>query len=118
MKNKREIGFKYEEMAKKFMERENLLFITKNYYTRYGEIDLIFFEEFSETLVFVEVKYRKKSIYGEAAETVNVKKQEKILLTSQVYIMENEWKGNIRYDIIGITENKFKNNINWIKNAF
>ncbi|RRD40978.1 YraN family protein [Leptotrichia sp. OH3620_COT-345] len=118
MKNKRETGFEYEEIAKKFLEEKNLSFITSNYYTRYGEVDLIFFEKLSETLVFVEVKYRKKSIYGTAVETVDRKKQEKILLSSQIYIIENEWNGNIRYDIIGITGNKSENNINWIKNAF
>ena len=104
MKNKREIGFKFEDIVREFLERENFLFVENNYYTKYGEIDLIFLEKSTKTLVFIEVKYRKK--------------QERIIKSSQVYIFKNKWKDNVRYDIVGITGNGLKNDINWIKNAF
>ena len=57
--NKREIGFKYENVAKEYLILQGLTFVESNFYTRFGEIDLIFFEKKSQTLVFVEVKYRK-----------------------------------------------------------
>ena len=117
-KSKREVGFEYEEIAKNYLEERNLLFVESNYYTKYGEIDLIFLEKSSETLVFVEVKYRKNNIYGEAVEAVDKRKQEKIIQSSQIYISKNKWKNGVRYDVIGIIGNKLKNDINWIKNAF
>ena len=120
MKSRREIGLDYEEIAMKYLVSNNLEFVTKNYYTRYGEIDLIFFEKKSGTLVFIEVKYRKNTKYGHPLEVVDSRKIEKIIKTSKVYLSKNKWKNSIRYDIIGITRNKQDNRIiiDWIKNAF
>ena len=118
MKNKREIGTKFEEIAKKFLEGKNLVFIESNYYTKYGEIDLIFLQKNPRTIVFVEVKYRKNNNYGEAIEMVSKRKQEKIIKSSQIYLIKNRWRDNVRYDIIGITGNNFVKNIDWIENAF
>ena len=64
LRNKREIGFKYEKIAKKYLILRGLVFVEKNFSSRYGEIDLIFKDfENDETLVFVEVKYRKNRMY-------------------------------------------------------
>ena len=119
MKGKREIGFEYEEKARKFLVMEGLVHIESNFCTKYGEIDLIFLDKDREILVFVEVKYRKNNIYGEVLEMVNKRKQEKIILTSQIFLDKMKWKENIRYDVIGICREKFgKESISWIKNAF
>ena len=96
---------------------KGLVFVERNFSSRYGEIDLIFKDfENGETLVFVEVKYRKNDFFGKAVEMVTQRKQKKILATSQVYILKNKWNSGVRYDIIGI--DSFSNNIEWIKNAF
>ena len=117
LRNKREIGFKYEKIAKKYLVLQGLVFVEKNFSSRYGEIDLIFKDfENGETLVFVEVKYRKNNFFGRAVEMVTQKKQKRILATSQVYILKNKWTSGVRYDIIGI--DSFSDNIEWIKNAF
>ena len=117
LRNKRKIGFEYEEIAKEYLTLKGLVFVERNFSSRYGEIDLIFKDfENGETLVFVEVKYRKNNFFGKAVEMVTQKKQKKILATSQVYILKNKWNSGVRYDIIGI--DSFSNNIEWIKNAF
>ena len=116
VKNKREIGFEYEKIAKEYLEENGLIYVTSNYYSKFGEIDLIFLEEMTETLIFVEVKYRKNDNHGNALEMVTKSKQKKIICTSNVYIFKNHWNKNIRYDIVGI--DGFSKNINWVKNAF
>ena len=117
LRNNREIGFKYEEIAKKYLILRGLTYVESNFSSRYGEIDLIFKDvKNGEMLVFVEVKYRKNDFFGKAVEMVTKEKQNKILATSQVYILKNKWNSGIRYDIIGI--DSFSNNIRWIKNAF
>lgn len=116
--NKRKIGFEYEEYTKKYLELKGLKYIESNFYSRFGEIDLIFFEEKSKTLIFIEVKYRKNNEYGEAIEFVTKSKMKKIYLTSICYINKIEWKENIRYDIVGISGYVNNFNINWIKNVF
>ena len=119
MKKKREIGFEYEELAKKYLITKGMRYIESNFYTRYGEIDIIFTDEEEKTLVFVEVRYRKNSEFGEPLETIDGKKLEKIMISSQIYIKNIKWKQNVRYDVIGIKKDKLGNNkINWIKNAF
>ena len=116
--NKRKIGFEYEEYTKKYLELKGLKYIESNFYSRFGEIDLIFFEEKSKTLIFVEVKYRKNNEYGEAIEFVNNSKIKKIQLTAQYYLDKIKWEENIRYYIVGISVYINNFNINWIKNAF
>ncbi len=111
--NKREKGFRYEKLSKEFLENQGLSYVTSNFYTRYGEIDLIFIEN-NEILVFIEVKYRSSNKFGYSLETINFGKQKKIIDTSNIYISKINWEQNVRYDIIGVDKDK----ITWIKNAF
>ncbi|BBM42949.1 hypothetical protein JCM16777_1199 [Leptotrichia wadei] len=114
--NKREVGFKYENIAKDYLILQGLVFVESNFYTRFGEIDLIFFEKSSQTLVFVEVKYRRNDFFGSAIEMVTEEKQNRIFASSQVYLLKKNWDRNVRYDIIGVS--KDSGNIEWLKNAF
>ena len=114
--NKREVGFKYENVAKEYLILQGLVFVESNFYTKFGEIDLIFFEKSSQTLVFVEVKYRKSDFFGSAIEMVTEEKQNRILASSQVYLLKKNWDRNVRYDVVGVS--KDSGNIEWLKNAF
>lgn len=64
MKKKREIGFEYEEIAKSFLISEGLSYVGSNFYSRYGEIDLIFSDGNGKVLVFIEVNIEKTAITG------------------------------------------------------
>ena len=114
--NKREVGFKYENVAKEYLILQGLVFVESNFYTKFGEIDLIFFEKSSQTLVFVEVKYRRNDFFGSAIEMVTEEKQNRILASSQVYLLKKNWDRNVRYDVVGVS--KDCGNIEWLKNAF
>ena len=80
--SKRGIGFKYENLVKNFLLNKKLEYLESNYYSEYGEIDLIFKE--NDALIFVEVKYRKDDKYGLAEESVSRQKLKKIINTSLV----------------------------------
>ena len=108
--NKREKGFKYENLAKIFLINNGLEFVRSNYYSEYGEIDLIFIE--GDALIFVEVKYRKNSDYGFAEESVTQAKLKKIINISLNYISETDWNGGCRYDLVAINGEE----IIWVKN--
>ena len=114
--NKREIGFRYENVAREYLILQGLVFVERNFYTRFGEIDLIFLEEGSQTLVFVEVKYRRNDFFGSAVEMVTEEKQNRILASSQVYLLKKNWDKNVRYDIVGVSRGS--GGIEWLKNAF
>ena len=108
--NKRVKGFKYEKLAKNFLINNGMEYVRSNYYSEYGEIDLIFKD--SEELVFVEVKYRKNSDYGFAEESVTQAKLKKIINASLNYISEINWNEGYRYDLVAINGEE----IIWVKN--
>jgi len=112
LKNKRVVGKIWEEKVIKFLIKENLEILGKNFYGKNGEIDIIVLDK--NTMVFVEVKYRKDQQYGNAEEAINKRKMKRMYLTAQEYIWKKNWTGQTRFDIVAIT----KNNINWIKNSF
>ena len=61
-KNNRETGAKAEAIACWFLGQQGYDILEQNFYTKVGEIDIIAKE--GQTLVFVEVKYRKDDKKG------------------------------------------------------
>ena len=106
-----------EDFAKNYFIENNYTILKKNYYSRFGEIDLILKKD--EYIVFVEVKLRSKTTYGKPYEFVDRKKQERIILTAKKYISENNITDMCsRFDIFEILQ--YNDNImyNHIENAF
>jgi len=114
----REIGNVTEGIALHHLIENGLTLITQNFNVRLGEIDLIMKE--NNTIVFVEVKYRKNTNYGYPEETVTVKKQKKIRSTALLFIAKNSQYKNFqpRFDVVALLPNGSSMSINWIKNAF
>lgn len=105
-----------ENKAAKYLIKQGLIMIQRNFHCRYGEIDLIMQDQ--ETLVFVEVRFRHNSNYGGSAESITFSKQTKLIKTAQNYLMKNKL-GDVacRFDVIGLSGNLKKPDINWIVNA-
>ena len=108
-------GQKAEEQACQFLKTKGLELLAQNYRSHFGEVDLIMQE--GKVIVFVEVRVRNNSYYGDPIESVNISKQKKIFKTATHYLQAKKWldKVDCRFDIIGITES---NSIEWIKDAF
>lgn len=103
-----------EDRALKHLRNARLKLIDRNFRSRYGEIDLIMSEK--DTLVFIEVRYRKNSEHGSPLESVNYRKQERIRTTAQFFLQKNQIGESrpMRFDVVGILPNE----ITWVKNAF
>jgi len=124
--NKR-MGDRAEDMAKTYLQKKGLGFITQNYHSRRGEIDLIF-QEGDKTLIFVEVKYRSDAQFGHADEMVTIHKQRKIIKAASAYLQEKKLTEAVivRFDVVAIEPNKQATSndaesslsIQWIQNAF
>lgn len=107
------IGQHAEARAKDFLQGNGLKFITNNYKCRYGEIDLIMHDK--DSLVFVEVRMRRKSLYGRAAETVDQAKLTKLINAAEFYIQKrysDKYVPHSRFDLVAIDGDK----IEWINN--
>ena len=64
MRSKKDTGDEAERIAERYLQKQGLHCIDRNYRCRFGEIDLIFHEAHGQnsvdkTLVFVEVRLRK-----------------------------------------------------------
>ena len=82
--NRRAIGGRFEEKAAAFLQEKGLDLLARNYRCRLGEIDLIARE--GDTLVFVEVKYRKTAEFGFPEAAVDPAKQRRIRRVAQWYL--------------------------------
>ena len=111
-------GLRFEELALVYLLNQGLDFLQKNYHRRFGEIDLVMRE--SATIVFIEVRSREKSNYGNAFETVNKTKQQKLIRTAQLYLIQQGLYEQVpaRFDVISATIQQSKPVLEWIRNAF
>ncbi|MBQ7707625.1 MAG: YraN family protein [Lachnospiraceae bacterium] len=113
--NKRKIGQDKEKLACDFLKDKGFEILETNYRTVYEEIDIIAREE--NTLVFVEVKYRKSDKCGTPFESISIGKQRRISLGAVSYLKDKRLvpdNTSIRFDAIGITDKTILH----IENAF
>lgn len=116
--NNRALGSEYEEMAAQFLAKKGYQILQKNFRCKSGEIDLI--AEHEGTLVFVEVKFRKNTMFGSPFEAVGHTKQRKICQTARYYLLKNKYSEqySCRFDVIGIIGKQKEVQIEHIENAF
>ena len=107
-----------EDIAANYLAKQGLVLITRNFHSRFGEIDLIALQQ--QILVFIEVRYRKDERYLAVVETIDAHKCRKLIATSEYYRVKHKSYQDYqcRYDVIAITGELDKPLIEWIKNAF
>jgi len=113
------IGDNAEKQAADFLISNGLSVIAKNVSSKFGEVDIICKD--NETIVFVEVKYRKSSSYGGAISTVSKTKQQKLKLCASFYLQQlglNEYNTPCRFDVVTLQGSLDKPQLTWLKNAF
>jgi len=117
LKNKRAAGQVFEDIACNYLQSKGLRLKKRNVAFSTGEIDIIMTDQ--DTLVFVEVRYRKQKEFGGAAASVDWYKQKKLIKTAQLYLQRQY--GNTppqcRFDVVAIQGSEDQFDINWIKNA-
>ena len=76
--------------------------------------------EEQDTVVFIEVKYRKSNSHGSGADAVTFYKQGRISRTAAWYLVKNPRRAEqfCRFDVVSIDPNKKDQGIDWIKGAF
>lgn len=122
--NSHVFGKAQESKAARYLASQGLRLISRNFSSRYGEIDLIMAD--SNTLVFVEVRYRRSEQFGSAIDSVTAAKQKKIRLTAAHYLQSHPrlQSSNCRFDVIGLTHapsggaHSAELRVDWVKNAF
>ena len=106
-------GESAEEQAHRFLINKGLKPVFRNYRCKQGELDLIMTDQ--QTLVIIEVRYRKSDQYGSALESVTRTKQSRIIAATYSYLSSQKTDRPIRFDVVAISGN---GKIEWIQNAF
>ena len=90
-----------ERAAKKFLQQAGLKFLTANFRSERGEIDLIFRDE--DCLVFIEVKTRSSEEWSRPADAVDARKKKLLSQTALDYLrlLKNP-QVKFRFDIVEV----------------
>ena len=117
MSNSREAGLQAEERALQFLQAQGLHCVARNFSSHRGEIDLVMQD--SDTLVFVEVRFRRHGGFGSAAESVTGSKQQRIIRAASHFLNRSrQWRDSAcRFDVLAIS-GAGQQTIDWIRDAF
>jgi putative endonuclease len=107
-----------EKAARKFLQKKGLRFLTANYRSKRGEIDLIFRD--ADCLVFVEVKTRSSEAWVRPAAAVNARKKRLLSKAALHYLRQiGHPQTIIRFDIVEVLlEEGRVNQIRHLPNCF
>ncbi|KKU33382.1 MAG: hypothetical protein UX47_C0004G0027 [Candidatus Collierbacteria bacterium GW2011_GWA2_46_26] len=94
-----------------YLQKKGYKIEERNFRTRFGEIDIVCWNE--QTLVFVEVKTKIGHDFGEPEEMVNKRKMLQVQRIGEVYVeikkVENsktqngkKWFGGCRVDVVAV----------------
>ena len=106
-------GQRAEAQALVYLERHGLSLVQANWRCRFGEIDLVMRE--GATLVFVEVRLRTRSAFGGAAESIDRRKQLKLLSAARLYLAGRR-ESPCRFDVV-LMKRIDPPDVEWIRNA-
>ena len=112
-------GVAAEHAARRHLEQSGLHVQTINYSTRCGEIDIVARD--NDTLVFIEVRCRSRSDFGGAAESIDRRKQQRIIRAALGYLQMHNLVDKIacRFDVVCVTpDNNHRYRVEWLRDAY
>ena len=101
-------GFNAENLACEYLQKLGFEILSRNFHSRFGEIDIIAKKD--EILHFVEVKATNGEY--ETQYRLTKSKFEKILKTINFFMMKENFSNEFQIDFLGIS----KNSVNFIEN--
>jgi putative endonuclease len=96
-----ELGRAGEKAAADLLRRHGYEVVGSGFRARRGELDLICRR--GSNLVVVEVKTRTDDAFGTPAEAVGSRKRRALMAAAAEYRALAEWRGAIRYAVVGLT---------------
>lgn len=106
-------GRKAEDQAANYLGSHGHHLVTRNYFCHRGEIDIITFD--GDYVVFVEVKRRGSGSYVSPEESITEEKKRRLIRCAKRWLMENDYRGDARFDVIAISDGEishYENAIN------
>ncbi|WP_454832076.1 YraN family protein [Pseudoxanthomonas wuyuanensis] len=112
-----------ETAARHYLARAGLRPIAANAGFRAGELDLVMLDgsgREGDTVVFVEVRYRRSSAFGGGAASVNLAKRRKLVRAAQLFLAGHPQylQSPCRFDVVEADGAPDAPHLHWIKDAF
>ncbi|MBI2383775.1 MAG: YraN family protein [Gammaproteobacteria bacterium] len=104
-----------EDRALAHLLAQGLKLVARNYRSRRGELDLVMRD--GPAVVVVEVRARARSDFGSAPESVDARKQRRIVLATRMLLAQRPDLAEcpLRFDIVGVDG---AGRIQWLRDAF
>lgn len=97
-----------EELAAETLRDKGYQIIFRNFYSKYGELDIV--AKKGNLLIFVEVKTRTQDYYGIPAEAVDTKKLRHMTNAAKFFVQRFGFQNvDLRFDVIEINLNHLEN---------
>ena len=114
VKSRQQRGAEAEALAAKFLEKQGLKVIERNFRVKGGEIDLICRDR--NMVVFVEVRLRASQRFGGAVASITAQKQHRLIVAARHWLLAN---GDVpcRFDCILLGQLD-TTSIEWLRGAF
>jgi len=109
-------GKKGEDIAVALLRIKGYLIIARNFRCKKSEIDIIC--QYKGILIFVEVKSRSSKAFGEPEDFVSNTQKNAIIRAAESYIIENDWQGDIRFDIVAVYKKDEQEEVRHFEDAF
>lgn len=94
------LGLWGEDRAARWLQVRGYRIVSRRYRRREGEVDLI--AQRGDYLCFVEVKLRRDARMGEARESVDRRKQERLRAAATHYLLEHPTDLQPRFDVMEV----------------
>ncbi|MCC7325946.1 MAG: YraN family protein [Burkholderiales bacterium] len=107
-------GERAEALAADYLMRQGLTLVARNFRTRLGEIDLIARDR--DVLVFVEVRLRSSSAFGDAAASITHRKRARLAAAARTYFAMIGHEPTCRFDAI-LLDGLDPERITWERNV-
>ncbi|MBT4520571.1 MAG: YraN family protein [Halieaceae bacterium] len=113
-------GDRYEALARQWILGRGMQVLENNYTRKTGEIDIVAID--NGDLVFFEVRARRNTRFASAAESIDRRKQTRILQTAQLFLQSHKQWAHMpcRFDVLTFEprQSHAESTIRWIRAAF
>lgn len=89
-----------EDVAARHLTAAGWRIVERNWRGRGGEIDIVGLD--ADCLVMVEVRARHGQAYGDAAQSLDPRKQRRMARLAQEYVLATGWSGPWRVDAVAL----------------
>ena len=105
-----------EEIALAFLIQQGYKFITTNFRSKVGELDIV--AKNGTQIVFIEVKTRSSTAFGAPSKAITPKKLHSLIQTAEYFLRVNNLGQNYRIDAVEVlVKGSEVTSINHIKNV-